>query len=232
MPEYILSRSRRKTIAVYVRDGAVEVRAPLWAPKSEIDSFVASKSDWIAKRLAATAEQAERREAFMLDYGSTVAYRGMQVPIVTKDGRYIGFDGSGFFMPPGLSHQQIKDACIKIYRLLAKRHLCERCRAWAWQMGLEPPAVRITKAKTRWGSCSLSATAGSRPTARLSFSWRLMMADDEAIEYVLVHELAHISEMSHSKRFWKIVSTFVPDYKEQRRRLKVLHKRLVNEDWD
>jgi predicted metal-dependent hydrolase len=66
----------------------------------------------------------------------------------------------------------------------------------------------------------------------LNFSWRLVMADDAAIDYVVVHELAHITEMNHSPEFWAIVAGVLPDYKERRRRLKLLQLRLNSEDWE
>lgn len=72
--------------------------------------------------------------------------------------------------------------------------------------------IRIRAQKTRWGSCSSKGT--------LSFNWKLMMAPDEVIDYVVVHELCHLCEMNHSKRFWSLVGTILPDYQRRRRWLK------------
>ncbi|MCL2342290.1 MAG: M48 family metallopeptidase, partial [Firmicutes bacterium] len=100
----------------------------------------------------------------------------------------------------------------------------EKTAAFAEQMGLKPRAVKINSAKTRWGSCSA--------LKNLNFSWRLAMADDGVIDYVVVHELAHLREMNHSARFWAIVAGVLPDYRERQKRLKALQKRLGNEDWE
>lgn len=223
MIDYTLTRSKRKTVALYVRGGGVEVRAPLKMPKSDIDKFVASKEKWITERLAKSGELAARRESFELNFGGLIAYRGKQYPIEAKSGNRVGFDGAAFYMPPGLPPGQIKSACAQIYRMLAKRDLTEKTLAFAERMAVVPAAVKINGAKTRWGSCS-----GRKS---INFSWRLIMADDGVIDYVVVHELAHLSEMNHSARFWAIVGNVLPDYKERQARLKALQKRLAAEDW-
>jgi predicted metal-dependent hydrolase len=79
-------------------------------------------------------------------------------------------------------------------------------------MGLTCRSVRITDAKERWGSCN---AAGS-----LNFAWRLVMAPPPVIDYVIVHELAHLVEMNHSQRFWGLVGRILPDYAVRRKWLR------------
>ncbi|NLV15587.1 MAG: M48 family metallopeptidase [Syntrophomonadaceae bacterium] len=224
MIAYTLYRSKRTTLALYIRNGEVEVRAPLKASQRDIDKFVVSKEKWIADKLAASNERQEQREAFTLNYGDMVLYCGKEYPISAKSGGHIGFDGERFYMPPELTAEQIKHACIQIYRMLAKRDLSIKVLEFAKQMGVMPIAVKINNAKTRWGSCS-----GQKS---LNFSWRLIMAEDDVINYVVIHELSHITEMNHSKQFWAIVEGVLPDYKERQKRLKDLQKRLSMEDWE
>ena len=223
MIDYALNRSNRKTIALYVRNGAVEVRAPLKAPKRDIDKFVASKEKWITDKLAASISRQALRESFSLTYGDDVLYRGKEYPIAAKPGDRVGFDGKRFYMPPEMTPEQVKHACVQIYSMLAKHDLTIKTLEFTNQMGVMPIAVKINGAKTRWGSCS-----GKRS---LNFSWRLIMADDEVIDYVVVHELAHITEMNHSARFWAIVGGILPDYKKRQKQLKKLQKKLSTEDW-
>ncbi|MCL2857406.1 MAG: M48 family metallopeptidase [Oscillospiraceae bacterium] len=222
--EYTLTRSRRKTVAIYVRDGAVEVRAPSRTPKRDIDRFVTSKEKWITDKLAQSGEQLRLRKNFALTYGECVTYRGKQYPIVARYGKQVGFDGEEFYLPSNLTSEQIKAACVRIYRMLARRDLTEKVTAFAEQMSAMPAGVKINGAKTRWGSCS------SRKS--LNFSWRLIMAKDDVIDYVVVHELAHLTEMNHSPRFWAIVAGVLSDYRERQARLKELQRRLEGEDWD
>jgi len=221
---YNLIRSQRKTCAIYVRGNTVEVRAPLLMPRADIDRFVESKSDWIADRIAESALRAEQRAGFSLCYGGTVRYRGWDCPIIPKPGTRVGLSDDGFYMPPDLPPEQIKSACVRIYRLAAKAVLTEKALRFAGLMGLSPAAVKINGARGRWGSCSAKGS--------LNFSWRLMMAGDPVIDYVVVHELAHLREMNHSARFWAAVERVLPDYKERQKELKLLQKRLLEEDWE
>ena len=203
MIPYTLHRSKRSTIALYVRNGKVEVRAP---------------------RLAESSARQEQRGMFALNYGDMTLYGGQAYPIVAKPGNRVGFDGERFFLPPSLTAERIKSACVQIYRMLAKRDLTNKVLDFAKRMGVMPSAVKVNGAKTRWGSCS-----GKKS---LNFSWRLILAEDDVVDYVVVHELAHITEMNHSGRFWAIVESLLPDYKERQQRLKTLQKKLSLEDWD
>ena len=93
----------------------------------------------------------------------------------------------------------------------AKEYLPKRTAYWAEIMGVSPAGVRITSAKTRFGSCS--------PKNRICYSWRLMAYPPEAVDYVVVHELAHILQKNHSKKFYAVVQTYLPDWKERKREL-------------
>ena len=186
MIHYNLTRSRRKTIAIYVRGGAVDVRAPLRASLREIDSFVASKEKWILKNLAVLFEKSKRQEDFAKENGG--------------------------------KNVQLKEQYIK----KARSYIPLRVEEFSKIMNVTPAAVKINSAKCRWGSCSAKKS--------LNFSWRLAMADDDVIDYVIVHELAHILQMNHSAEFWGIVRNILPDYKLRQKRLKELHKRLSNEN--
>ena len=220
---YTLTRSRRKTAAIYVRGNEVEVRAPLRMPKREIDRFVLEKEQWILKSLAKQQAQAEQKESFVIDYGSSILFRGKPYPITQRNGTRAGFENTQFYLPPGLTRSQIKYTCIHLYKILAKSHISQRVAFFASQMGVTPTAVKINSAMRRWGSCS------SRKS--LNFSWRLIMADDATIDYVAVHELAHIKEMNHSARFWAVVESILPDFRERKCELKELQTRLSGEDW-
>jgi len=192
-------------------------------PKHLIDAFVKSKEKWIGEKLEKLNDLTLRRNSFTLSYGDPVAYRGKQYPIVAQQGNRIGFDEKSFYMPGDLTPEQIKYACIQIYRMLAKRDLTTKALAYAQRMSVTPSAVKINSARSRWGSCSSKNS--------LNFSWMLIMADDELIDYIVVHELAHITELNHSERFWSIVEGILPDHRARRAKLKELQQRLNTEDW-
>jgi predicted metal-dependent hydrolase len=223
--EYVLIRSNRKTIGIRVRpDTVVEVRAPGNVSKTEIDRVVALKQKWIEKHLAACKQALEKKKEFQLNYGDTVAMQGKTYPISERIGDRIGFDGKSFYLPLGLSTEEIKYAVIQIYKMVAKNLLTNKVIDYAKLMNVNPIAVKVNSAKTRWGSCSTHNS--------INFSWRLIMASDDIIDYVVVHELAHIREHNHSKQFWAIVESVLPDYKTRLGKLKELQKRLADEDWE
>lgn len=222
---YTLTRSHRKTVAIHIRNGTVEVRAPISMPRQSIDRFVMSKEAWITKNLAHSSERLEKKSGFSLDYGGLLTYRGKQCPIEARQSGHIGFDDEKkcFYLPPDLHPEQIKHCCIEIYKMLAKRDLTAKVKVFSEEMKLVPTAVKVNSAKTRWGSCS------SRHS--VNFSWMVVMADDAVSDYVVVHELAHIAEMNHSPRFWAIVARHIPDYEQCKAQLKVLQMKLSEEDW-
>jgi predicted metal-dependent hydrolase len=224
MINYNLKRYKRKSIGIYIINGEVEVRAPNCCPVEEIDKFVASKEEWIKQRLVISQEQAERKKNFSLNYGSEIYVRGVAYPIVPVEKARPELDGKCLYLPSNLDPAQIKHACVKAYFQIAKEHFPARVAEYAKIMNVEPASVSIYSAKGRWGSCC--------SCKKLHFSWRLMMGSDYVIDYVVVHELAHILEMNHSKDYWAIVENILPDYKQRRVELNALHRQISSEDWD
>jgi len=227
---YTLTRSKRKTVALYIRDGDIEVRAPNRMPKREIEKFIASKEKWILSNINLHRQREKSRERFNLDYGSTVVCCGKPRLITAISDRHnhcegrIGFDDERICIPADLSHDAVKRACIEVCKMIAKRDLTEKTNDYARQLSVTPAFVKVNSAKSRWGSCSAKKS--------INYSWRLILADDDVVDYVVVHELAHMIELNHSKRFWAIVENILPDYRERRKRLKELQRRLSGEDWD
>ena len=225
MIPYTLMRSRRKTVAIHItKDAAVEVRAPLKMPKTYIDKFIMEKEKWIEKHLVKREGINQTKSAHILNYGDNVLLGGYLYPIRARDGKRAGFDGECLYMPPGFTPDEVKRAVIQIYKLTAKRIIQEKVNEHLQIIGVAPTAIRITGAKTRWGSCSGKNS--------INFSWRLAMADNDVIEYVIVHELCHIKEHNHSPHFWAAVESVMPDYKARQKRLKLLQKNLAIQNWD
>jgi len=196
-------------------------------PKYAIDEFVASKEKWIIKNLTKSRQQKNMREDFDLNYGDTVYFMSEPYIITGNDelsGLYPFGDNNELYIPSGMAPEQIKHACMKIYRETALDYLVTRTNEFAKLMSAAVCNVKINNAKSRWGSCSADRN--------ISYSWRLIMADEDTVDYVIVHELAHITEMNHSKRFWAIVERFIPDYKKCKKRLKELQAKLTCENWD
>ncbi len=98
------------------------------------------------------------------------------------------------------------------YRCQAGKILAVRAAYYAEQMGVDYGCITVKETKTRWGSCSAKGN--------LNFHWKLILMPQEILDYVVVHELAHRKEMNHSERFWKIVESILPDYRERRKWLR------------
>jgi predicted metal-dependent hydrolase len=225
MVRYTLIRSSRKTVELRIlNDTTIQVRAPLKMPKYKIDAFVRSREDWIRTHLATAQKRSEDKQASQLNFGATLPLRGKEYPIVPAAGDRAVFDGERFGFPADSSPEVMREAASQLYRLFAKRYLPVLVNDFARRMGVTPTAVKINGARTRWGSCSAQKS--------INFSWRLMLADDETIAYVVVHELAHLTEMNHSARFWAIVEGMLPNYRVCKERLRHVQARLLALGWE
>jgi len=221
--EYNLVRSRRKTLAIHITDGRVIIRAPIKMGQENINRFIDLKKEWISLRLASSVIKKKEREKFSLRFGDSILFLGKPYAIAPKEGGKANFDGECFFMPSDFGCEQIKQACIRIYRMLAKKHIEARVKEFSYMMAVDPKAIKITGAAARWGSCSIKGS--------INFSWRLIMAEEDVVDYVIVHELAHLKIMNHSKKFWEAVERVLPDYKQRQSKLKLLSKKLSSENW-
>jgi predicted metal-dependent hydrolase len=225
MHEYTLIKSDRKTIQIRItRKGVVEVRAPLNESKAKIDQFVQMKENWIDKHLKKIVVTSEEKDKYKIDYRHKILYRGKEYPIIPMAyGNKVWLDEKGFRVRHGFEPSVLRQTLIRMYKALAKQYIIERTHYFAKIMGLEPDNVRVSSAATRWGSCS---SKGS-----INFSWRLIMAEDEVIDAIIVHELAHLKQMNHSKKFYDIVYKIMPDYDIRKRKLRELETRLAKEEW-
>lgn len=226
MIEYELVRSSRKTIAIQLKENAkVLVRAPLKEAKKNIDAFVYENEAKILEVLANLYAKDEERRGFCLTENSHPLLLGEPCS-VKIGGKEAGFNvgEEPYFYLPKCSQEERRTVMVLIYKQIALKELRERVEYFAKKMGVHPASVRVNSAKTRWGSCSGSGG--------INFSWRLITAPSPSVDYVVVHELAHMKEHNHSARFWTIVASVLPDYIERREALKAVQDRLSREMWD
>ena len=218
--EYRIIRSKRKTAMLVVKsDGKVEVRVPNGVADAEIKRILSDKAEWITKHREQISIRRAKKEAFRLKPGDRIRLMDERFPI--KKGKCPAFEKGIFWVS---SETLIKEQVIQIYRVLARKILCEKIAYWEPIVGVKATGFRINGAKTRWGSCSGKNS--------LNFSWRLIMAPEAAVDYVVVHELCHILEHNHSKGFWKQVERVLPDYRQRQACLKAFSESLAMENWD
>ncbi|MEA4956447.1 hypothetical protein SDC9_17834 [bioreactor metagenome] len=227
MREYKVTYSKRKTISIKINeDSSLEVKAPYYLSKKEINDFVNSKEEWIAKNTKEISEKYRLKRDFNLNFNDYVFVYGEKASINPINGNTASYDKKEkiFYIPEIANSKQIKEIIIELYKIIAKSHINQRIKFFSKQMNVKPAKIGITSAKTRWGSCSGKNS--------VNFSWKLIMADESTIDYVLIHELAHIKQHNHSPKFWNIVESIMPDYKEQKEKLKILGEKLSKENWD
>jgi predicted metal-dependent hydrolase len=207
-----LIRSKRRTIALIIeRDGSFVVRAPVRASTAAIEAFIQQKADWIIR----TRERMKSIEPiFGKQYadGEKFLFLGssFDLKLVGFQKHLLHFD-SGFTLSRA-AQAKGEQVFTRWYKERALEIISERVRQYSQKYGFTPKQVKISSAKTRWGSCSLNGT--------LNFTWRLVMAPLEVIDYVVAHELAHLRVKNHSSKFWKMVESIYPEYKKQRKWLR------------
>jgi len=212
LPDRII-RSRRKTVGLIVEsDGTLTIRAPRWADDAVIARVIAEKRSWIEKKQDEARARRRLNPPRTYQSGESFPYLGDQYELRLVPGaKRLKLDGGVFLLGEG-NRDGAKRAFEAWYRRRAKSYIPDRVSYLAGELGLSYRSVKINGAKKRWGSCS---SAGN-----LNFTWRLMMAPEDMVDYVIVHELCHLQEPNHSRAFWEIVGAAVPDYREKRRWLR------------
>ena len=203
-------RSNRKTLSISVDCFArLIVRAPRNASEERIFSFLKEKEAWISKQMQKMQGAGMRLPPENLN-GYTFLLLGEDCKISLTNEKYIRFS-----YEEGVLYLPEKNARKRLVAWLkenAKRIFTQVSSQQAGRMGVSFQSVKISSAKTRWGTCSHDN--------EIRYSFRLLYAPKEVIEYVAVHELAHIRHKNHSPAFWGEVAAYVPDYKARRKWLK------------
>jgi predicted metal-dependent hydrolase len=208
-------RARRLLLRVDASSRAVELVLPYGVPAEHGLRFLAAQRGWIAARLLALPRPVLFAE------GAVVPVLGVPhriyrehdpaaPPVAIIDGE-IRVRGD-----PAHLARRVRDHLAQ----LAGRELSRRARAFADRIGKKIARITVRDTKSRWGSCSA--------TGCLSFSWRLILAPEQVIDYVVAHEVAHLAEMNHGPRFWRVVAGLVSDHAAPRAWLKRHRSRLLS----
>jgi len=207
-----LVRAKRRTIALIVeRDGSLTVRAPKRATLQDIRGFITEKTDWIIRSREKLKVMAAHSKKEYVD-GERFLFLGTEyeLRLVPPQRPALKFDG-GFTLSVS-ARERGERVFTQWYKTQVWTIFNERVSHYAALHGFEPKQVKVNSAKTRWGSCTSAGT--------INFTWRLVMAPLEVIDYVVLHELAHLKVKDHSPRFWKLVESICPDFKRQRKWLR------------
>ncbi|HHV95606.1 MAG TPA: M48 family metallopeptidase [Clostridiaceae bacterium] len=236
---YTVVKTRRKTIGIIInRNGEVKVHVPFGVTKKQIDEIVQKKADWIIKKVNEVIER--NSNIIQKEYinGEKFLYLGDEytLEIVEKDFDKIKKNDKAFDkgevlikdntmlvyisegLPDEIRKQTIKESLIKWYKKRFTEIVKERINKYSMKLNVFPHRVVIKNQKTRWGSCS--------EKGNINLNWRLIMAPIHIIDYVVVHEMCHLKVMNHSKDFWTLVESIMPNYRECRKWVKANGNKL------
>ncbi|MCU0465920.1 MAG: M48 family metallopeptidase [Anaerolineae bacterium] len=215
---FTLLYSKRKTLGIRIHpDRTVTVDAPTGTPLERVREVVQRKGAWITRKLrefeAYTQPVAQPRQYIS---GEVYRYLGQQIRLKVETGtpvRVILTEEVLAVTAPTAGH--VASLVQGWYRRQAERVFAERmtvCLPLADALGIpRPEKLTVREMKTRWGSCS--------GRGRITLNLRLVQVETDLIDYVILHELCHLKELNHSKRFYALMTHILPDWKEKRQRL-------------
>jgi predicted metal-dependent hydrolase len=214
--KYELIYTRRKTLGIAVHpDKRVTVRAPLGSSLADVEAVVHKKSRWIRKKQQEFEEYPPALPPRLYVSGETHLYLGQSYRLLVSEDK-----SEGVALANGRLFLQVRDKTDlarksklleKWYRQQAKIIFRERLEAVyprAAHFGIPYPEMKIRKMKKRWGSCSTKGT--------ILLNLRLIQTPKVSIDYVIIHELAHLKEHNHSRAYYNLLDRLMPDWREQR----------------
>lgn len=208
--QYDLSRSQRKTASIYIeRDGRISVMAPDQWSDEQVQHVLERKRPWIYRGLAEwedlNATRVEREfvsgEGFLYlgsSYRLTLVERQSE-PLALKD---------GWFRLRADEVASAPERFKEFYRAKGLERLPKRVTYYQVKMGVEATGVRVMELKNRWASCSADH--------KINFHWKCLMAPMRILDYIVVHELAHLLHEHHTQAFWGTVDKVMPDYRDRK----------------
>ncbi|NNE89409.1 MAG: M48 family metallopeptidase [Silicimonas sp.] len=195
-------RARRFSLRVSSLDGRVTMTVPKSVSMRDAKGFAEQKADWVTRAVSRVHEPVEIKP------GARVPVEGVMREIAHHSARSAKVDGQGLLVPVGRE----VPALVALLKHLARDRLFERVSHHAKALGRDYGRITLRDTRSRWGSCSSQGN--------LMFSWRLMMATPDVLDYVAAHEVAHLERMDHSPAFWRVVDRLCPDHQAQRKWLR------------
>ena len=210
---------------IQVKDGLVEVRAPFKIEQKEIDSFILQKKSWINKKLSLQKSiKKPIRKKFKNEENFQFLGKNLKLKITISENKKSYIDDKFIYLVLKNNKEnfkeKIKEKLEIFFRETAKDIFKNKTLDEAKKIRVTPKKIIVRSYKRRWGSCSYKKD--------ISYNWKLIMAPEKIIHYVVIHELCHLIHFNHSRDFWKSVGKILPDYKSSKEWLK-LNQHLL--DW-
>jgi predicted metal-dependent hydrolase len=194
-------RARRISVRVDASDGSIALTVPWHTSVERGIGFARGQREWLKARLADIPQRVEFAP------GSRFSYRGQEVGVARAERGPTRLEGGVLHVAgaPEFAARRVRDWL----KAQARRTLAEKAHALAARTGRKVAAIRIRDTRTRWGSAASDGT--------LAFSWRLVLAPPEVLDYVVAHEVAHLTHMNHSADFWALVAVLYPGFERPQR---------------
>ena len=193
-----------------VDEHGLTVSAPWRSSERRIVGVIRDAEDWVLKKLDVWSAFPARSQSWMQDDKVRYLGRDLSLHLMADSVATLATLQDGDRLHISLADPAHKDsvkaAVIKWYRRHAQSNFTDRIGELAPRLGVPVPRVFLSSARSRWGSCNVKR--------EIRLNWRLIQAAQPTIDYVVVHELAHLIEMNHSRRFWKLVASVAPHYLE------------------
>ncbi len=208
---YQLTRSRRKTLVIYVKSGKVDVRAPLKAPQKWVNEFITEKTPWILRQLADQQRRLQQRLVLADGTRFTLAGQPLTLHIALSSRPRAVCHGTTLTL---YVKERRRDRIEKLFldwlQQQAADYMPPKVREYARKLGVEQRFSKVTwrKTRTKWGHCDEDGV--------IQFNWLLMLAPRDVLDYLIAHETSHLRYLNHSTRFWRTVESVCPDYKQHR----------------
>ena len=216
--DYRLIRYRCRSINMRIDHRGLIVRAPRWVTLRDIESALGERAEWIVKTLAQWRDGNRSSLPAEWHTGATLLYQGRSLTLLLVPGRRSSIAADLLDLvvvhPAPADTAQVGAFIARWLKDQALAQLTTRVLHFARRLDVTPPSVKLSEARTQWGSCS------HRGTIRLS--WRLVQLPSGLADYVVAHEVAHLAELNHSRRFWALVEVLLPGHADARRELDAL----------
>jgi predicted metal-dependent hydrolase len=210
------ARARRLSLRISSLDGKVTLSGPPYVRERDYMAFIRDKEDWIIKNLAVMPEKT------LVAAGAVLVYRGSPVTVAMASQRGVRIAGDAIYV--ARTSRSIGASIKGFLKSQARDALAHASDRYAAQLGVGYSALVLRDTRSRWGSCSSQG--------QLMYSWRLIMAPPDILDYVAAHEVAHLIEMNHSRAFWNVVARLYPDYEKAREWLRSHGPMLHRYDFD
>ncbi|HRN77108.1 MAG TPA: SprT family zinc-dependent metalloprotease [Ottowia sp.] len=228
---YEFRRGQRRTIGFTIGADGLVVSAPRWTSLTEVEAALRAKEGWIVAKLDQARIRQARLESARIEWreGAGIPFLGEELILVLDPRQRHGRGGAVLAaaadalpgvprqalhvgLPQDATPEQLRDTCQAWLMRQARRIFTARLDHFAPQLDVRWQRLGLSSAGTRWGSASADGS--------IRLNWRLVHFSQPVIDYVVVHELAHLREMNHSPRFWQHVQAVLPDYAERRSTLR------------